>query len=205
MTQPTLWYFADPMCSWCWGLSPVIEAIREDYRERMKIALILGGLRSETEAMSDERRTEIFQHWHDVNALSGQAFQFEGALPAGFVYDTEPACRAVVAAASLKAEATFPIFKAIQSAFYTAAQDVTQAAVLAGLAEANGVATAPFLQAFDSDAVKQKTLAHFHMARQLGVHSFPTLVLQDEEGHQLLTAGYRPLAELRPKIDAFLD
>jgi protein-disulfide isomerase-like protein with CxxC motif len=30
-----LWYFADPMCSWCWGFSPVIGAIKETYSERI--------------------------------------------------------------------------------------------------------------------------------------------------------------------------
>jgi putative protein-disulfide isomerase len=45
MSAPLLWYFADPMCSWCWGFSPVIETLRDAYRDRMKIALVLGGLR----------------------------------------------------------------------------------------------------------------------------------------------------------------
>jgi len=45
MNTPILWYFADPMCSWCWGFSPVIETLRDEYRERMKTALVLGGLR----------------------------------------------------------------------------------------------------------------------------------------------------------------
>ena len=28
MDEPHLIYFADPMCSWCYGFSPVIEDIR---------------------------------------------------------------------------------------------------------------------------------------------------------------------------------
>lgn len=205
MTEPILWYFADPMCSWCWGFSPVIETIREEYRDRMKIALILGGLRAETAPMNEQQRAEILHHWQDVNAMTGQTFQFEGALPTGFVYDTEPACRAVVTVSSLDPEATFPMFKAIQSAFYTAGQDVTQPAVLAGLAESLGVATDAFLAAFDSQAARDKTLAHFKMSRQLGIRGFPSLVLQNEEGYRLLTNGYRPVTDLRPEIDAFLE
>lgn len=41
MGEALLWYFADPMCSWCWGFSPVIEAVREACRPRLKISLIL--------------------------------------------------------------------------------------------------------------------------------------------------------------------
>ncbi|HRK78884.1 MAG TPA: hypothetical protein PLQ95_10130 [Thiobacillus sp.] len=28
MKPPFLWYFANPMCSWCRGFSPVIESVR---------------------------------------------------------------------------------------------------------------------------------------------------------------------------------
>ncbi|MDH5427723.1 MAG: DsbA family protein, partial [Nitrospirota bacterium] len=32
MMSPTLIYVADPMCSWCWGFSPVLEEIRRLYQ-----------------------------------------------------------------------------------------------------------------------------------------------------------------------------
>ena len=45
MRKPHLVYFADPMCSWCWGFSPVIEAISEQFGTSLPIRLIMGGLR----------------------------------------------------------------------------------------------------------------------------------------------------------------
>ena len=48
MRQPHLVYFADPMCSWCWGFAPVINAIRGRYGERLPVRLIVGGLRPGT-------------------------------------------------------------------------------------------------------------------------------------------------------------
>lgn len=103
---PVLWYFADPMCSWCWGFSPVIEAIREQYGDRLKIALMLGGLRPEVSTgMSQSECDEILQHWREVHARSGQTFSFDGAPVAGFVYDTEPASRAVISVGALDAAA----------------------------------------------------------------------------------------------------
>ena len=81
MTTPILWYFADPMCSWCWGFSPVIETLRDDYRARMKIALVLGGLRHETAPMTAAQREDILHHWRAVQARTGQPFRFDDALP----------------------------------------------------------------------------------------------------------------------------
>jgi putative protein-disulfide isomerase len=205
MNGPVLWYFADPMCSWCWGFTPVIEALRESHRTKLKIALVLGGLRSDTVPQTPAQREEILHHWHDVQARCGQTFRFEHAMPEGFVYDTEPASRAVLAAGSLAAENIFPMFRAIQSAFYTEGRDVTQGNVLAGLAAGLGLERSAFQQAFDSDDMRGKTLAHFRHARQAGVRGFPTLILQQQDKLHLITHGWLPLAEVGARLDARLD
>jgi len=201
--QRILWYFADPMCSWCWGFAPVIGAIRDAYREQLQVALMMGGLRPGTkEPVTPQFREEILHHWREVHRRTGQPFAFEGAMPEGFVYDTEPPSRAVVVVGELNAEATFSYFKSVQAAFYAQQQDVTKADTLAALAEQHGVATAQFLQRFHSEDAKQKTQMHFHQTRQAGVRGFPTVVLQNDSGYALLTVGYRPLDELKPEIDA---
>jgi putative protein-disulfide isomerase len=204
-SQRILWYFADPMCSWCWGFAPVISAIKEAYAEQMKIALMLGGLRpGTTEPMTPQSREEILHHWQDVHRMTGQSFDFEDALPEGFVYDTEPPSRAVIAVAGIDAETTFAYFKAVQAAFYAYGQDVTRADTLAALAEEHNIDKARFLERFHSEDARKLTQRHFEVTRQTGVRGFPTVVLQNEAGGTLLTNGYRPLAELTPEIDKWL-
>jgi len=200
-----LWYFADPMCSWCWGFSSVIESIKANYDEQLNIALMLGGLRpGTTEAISDEMRAEILHHWHEVQKLTGQNFRFEGALPMGFVYDTEPPSRAVITVADLDPDKTFPYFKAIQSGFYLEQRDVTQASTLAELAVEEGLDSEAFLAQFNSESAKQKTRQHFQGARQAEVRGFPSLVLQCDNEHQFISRGYRPYTELQPVIESWL-
>jgi putative protein-disulfide isomerase len=201
----TVWYFADPMCSWCWGFMPVIEAIREQYRGRAKIALVPGGLRPGTqEPMSERMREEILHHWHTVHERTGQAFRFEGAMPEGFVYDTEPASRAVVAADGIAPEATFPMYKAVQSAFYAEGRDVTRPEVLTDVAGSLGLDQTNFRQAFESEEARAKTVAHFRHAREWGVRGFPTMILQGAGGYRLLSNGWQPLEELRLELEAWL-
>jgi putative protein-disulfide isomerase len=201
MNAPILWYFADPMCSWCWGFSPVIETLREEYRDRMKIALVLGGLRHETASMTAAGRTEILHHWREVHARTGQPFRFDNALPEGFVYDTEPACRAVVTVGGLDSALIFPLFKAIQNAFYAGGHDVTQPGVLADLAAELGVDRNAFLPAFDSDAARAKTQAHFKQTRQAGVRGFPALILQQDTQLTPVSSGCQPLDTVRAAIE----
>jgi putative protein-disulfide isomerase len=204
--EPIMWYFADPMCSWCWGFSPVAAAIRDRYRHRMRIALMLGGLRpGTTDPVTAEFREQTLQHWRDVQHRTGQEFTFEGALPDGFVYDTEPACRAVVTVGEISPDAAFAYFTSIQAAFYTGLSDVTSTGILAALAAAAGVPPTRFMDRFSSDEIKARTQTHFQRTREVGIRGFPTVVLENAGGYTLLTSGYRPLSELQPEIEAWLE
>jgi putative protein-disulfide isomerase len=206
MNEKILWYVADPMCSWCWGFAPVIEQVRSSYRDRVKVELLLGGLRPGTRhPLPAGQRQEILGHWQAVHRATGQPFQFEGAMPEGFVYDTEPASRAVIVVSMLNPEAIFTFFRAVQSAFYVEQRNVTDALVLAELAGSVGLETQQFLQAFESDAARDITQDHFHRAGQLGVHGFPTLIGQQGTAYTLISGGYCPFKELNPKIMQWLD
>ena len=37
MPDRNLVYFADPMCSWCYGFSPVITALAERFEDRLPL------------------------------------------------------------------------------------------------------------------------------------------------------------------------
>ncbi|MGH8762845.1 MAG: DsbA family protein [Nitrosospira sp.] len=206
MSEKILWYIADPMCSWCWGFAPVIETIRHEYGGRLKVELLLGGLRPGTkDPMTSTQREEILRHWRTVQRTTGQPFCFEGAMPEGFIYDTEPASRGVVVVSSINPKVIFPFFKAVQSAFYVEQLDVTNAAVLMQLAANVRLNAQRFLEIFESDTAKKRTLDHFNKARQWGVHGFPTVVMQNAAGYSPLTSGYRSFEELRPQLDEWLE
>lgn len=200
MSRPVLMYFADPMCSWCWGFLPIIETLRGKFAGHIDIALIMGGLRpGTTDPVTMDFREEIFHHWESVQTRTGQHFRFDDALPDGFVYDTEPASRAVVTAAQISPQATFTMFKLIQSAFYTEARDVTAEPVLGALAETAGINPATFSEVFNAEITRQQTAAHFQRSRQFGVRGFPTTILHHGDDYTPLATGY---CELQPLIEA---
>ena len=205
MNEKILWYIADPMCSWCWGFAPIIKSIRLNYSEQLKIEPVMGGLRSGKLAMASEQRAEILNHWKAVNEMTGQSFSFEGAMPEGFIYDTEPSCRGVVAMALINPSLVFSLLESIQFSFYVEQKDVTNPRVLAELAGKIGVDMDLYLQVFESDDAKKKVSIHFNKIRQWGVNSFPTIVVQNAAGYSILNKGYCLSDELFPKIDEWLS
>ena len=125
-------------------------------------------------------------------------------MPEGFIYDTEPACRAVAAISGINAELIFPLFKAIQFSFYKEGLDVTQKETLSDIAQKLGVDKIRFLEEFVSEETDQKVKAHFHQTRQFGIRGFPSIVLHGASGYHLLSNGYRKLDELIPDINDWL-
>jgi len=206
MKEKTLLYIADPMCSWCWGFMPVIEKMRNEYNGQLKLELLMGGLRPGTKnPMHSAQRQEILHHWEAVNRMTGQPFRFEGALPEGFTYDTEPASRGVVTASLINPESVFPFFKAVQSAFYAEQQNVTDSVVLAELAGSAGLDMQHFMRIFESELARNLTLEHFHRSRRLGASGFPTVIMvEDGAGYRFLTRGYSPFQRLRPTLEEWL-
>lgn len=201
-----LLYVMDPMCSWCWGFAPVAEALAEQAAAAgVPLHLVVGGLRRDQVAIDAAARVRYLSYWQAVNASTGQLFDFERGLPEGLVYDTEPACRALVTARSLDAASAWPLAKLIQQAFYTAGVDVTQAGVLVQLAEQAGIPRIEFAEAFDSQAMHEATAADFSWVRDLGIAGFPTLLAERDGQLALLTNGYQPLEVLAPLLGRWLE
>lgn len=193
MSTPHLIYFSDPMCSWCYGFSPVIEDIRRTFGRALPIRVVMGGLRPGTEKpMTEEAKLEIADHWTHVHEATGLPFNGSGMAAPGFVYDTDPAARAVVVARRDGEEMAAAFLARAQRAFYAEGRDVTTGAVLADLADELGLDREAFLEAWASEAAKEETWRDYAISQRAGVTGFPTLVAgPNAEGvYGVVTRGY---------------
>ena len=204
-SQPTLWYFADPMCSWCWGFSPVIAEVKKNFANRIKIALVMGGLQpGETNVLPEESREEIFHHWQQVEKASGQNFLYENALAEGFIYNTEPACRAVITVGLIEPGKKFTYLNMIQSAFYANNQNITQIACLQQLAAECGIDAEAFSRLFNDDKQRETTEKNFQFTKKAGVQGFPTLILNIGEQLHDITRGYQNYEKIAAMLEKHL-
>ena len=187
-------YFADPMCSWCYGFAPALATFTGNHPE-LPLLIVMGGLRPHTrESMSDTQRTDIRGHWHHVEEASSQAFNDALLMKPGFIYDTEPACRAVVTVreTGLADRAVSGFMKAVQAAFYRDARDVTDAQVLTDVAAEEGMDRGAFLAAFNSPQMREAVQGDFALTQSVGVRGFPALfAARGNELHSIVN-GYAP-------------
>lgn len=195
-------YVGDPMCSWCWGFSPVIFKVYEQYADVAPFSFMVGGLHAyDTDPMDDRYKATIRHHWKSVEKRTGQPFTYKFFEREGFVLDTEPACRAAVTVRILNPAIAFPkYFEEIHRAFYFDDKDTTDMGTLADLAKGVGVDRQAFVDTFQTTATKGETANDFKNSRQMGVNGYPTVLLKDDHGYGLLTAGYRSFEHLEPVL-----
>jgi putative protein-disulfide isomerase len=203
--QKRILYFADPMCSWCWGFAPVIARILAQARDRVPVRLVAGGLRvGTTEPMDARAKAAVRGHWEHVQAATGQPFDFAFFARESFVYDTGPACRAAVAMRNLAPKQSLAYLEALQRGFYAEGRDVTDPAVLAAIAAPFCAGAEVFAAVYAAREVEEATAADFRLTQALGIAGFPAVVLKDEAGLVPLTVGYQPFDDLAPTLEAWL-
>lgn len=207
MHSTQLIYILDPMCSWCWGFNPVMQQVlKQAQAADVEVTLRVGGLRTGQQALLDEsKRAYILQHWRTVAEATGQPFNFREALPCGFLYNTEPACRALVVARELDKARLFTFLNSLQQAFYQDAQDITQPNVLRDLAVQVGYDSEAFCSAFDAPDTHAATQAEFAWVSHLAVSGFPTLLAKSQQQYALISNGYQPYTVLEPLLSRWIS
>lgn len=205
-------YIADPMCSWCYAFSLELQKLL-DRVPNAELDIVLGGLRAyNTEVMDDDTRQMILSHWQRVQEVSGLPFDMNGLNKPGFIFDTEPACRAVVAvkllADELDAKQSLNVFRAVQHAFYAQGLDVTKDQVLAQVCvealnqgQGNGAFdVASFLETLQAPSTREETRLHFEQIQRWGIRGFPVLCLVKENGLHMIASGYAQLEQVEANL-----
>lgn len=195
-----LLYFADPMCAWCYGFGPELRQALAA-RPGQELQMVMGGLRTfNREPMSEAFRAMLREHWEQVARESGLGLNAAALDAAGFAYDTEPACRAVVTARSIDESRAFDYCAAIQAAFHRDGVDVTREENLVEIARATGYDASFFAATVGSQPARRLTLHDFETSERLGVTGFPTLAARYGEDLYLVSSGYVKAAVLADRL-----
>jgi putative protein-disulfide isomerase len=199
-------YIADPMCSWCHGFAPVIGAIAGRVAGQIPIHVVMGGLRpGETRPSREKDMAYLRAAWDQVAAASGRVFNPAFFAREGFVYDTEPACRAVVTIRHVYPADALRFLQALGEAFYAENRDMTNAGDIADVAQEAGFNRAEFLAAFGSPAARDETQHDFARCQETGVRGFPTLLAGSSgEGYRILTQGFCKLDEIEGALEQWI-
>lgn len=185
---PVLHYIFDPLCGWCYGAAPLVDAARAV--PGLTVKLHGGGM------MTGNNRRQITPAWrgyvlpHDrrIEQLSGQPFgdaYLNGLLnDTTAMMDSEPPITAILAAEALAGQG-LDMLHHVQRAHYVQGLRIAELSVLVELAQQLGMDGAAFGAAYAQQsgaATQQHIAASRALLAQVGGQGFPTFVLDDGTG-----------------------
>ncbi len=178
--QTTLHYVYDPLCGWCYGAAPLLQAAATI--AGLKIELHAGGLwmGSRRQPMGEALRDYVRPHDQRIEALTGQHFGEryfnELLLREGCLLDSEPPIRAVLAVTALGGDGLV-MLRRIQQSHYRDGIWIGEPAFLATLAAEQGISAEEFQHAYLQAPLLQHLADSQGWMKRLGGQGYPTLGL----------------------------
>lgn len=199
-------YVGDPMCSWCWGISPGLNQLRiTAQKEDIPYRIVVGGLRpGGGDEWNEQFKNFLRHHWEEVNQRSGQPFGYKLFEEDNFNYDTEPACRAVVAARTISPEKEARFFELTQHYFYVRNEDPKRVDFYRPICKELGLDFERFSQLFASDEMKAATRNDFALNRQWGVKGYPTVIVRKGDQLSVIARGFASFDEMWARVKAIV-
>lgn len=207
--------FADPVCTWCWGTSPIMRAIEYRYGKGVDIEYVMTGMVDDIRTFSDRRlhiggddialsNRNLVTAWVEASKIHGMPVQEHGFR----LFDeqhtsTISQCLAYIAVRQLVGDENKEIahryLRVIQQA--TAAEAVRTADIskLAGFAAVVGLSPDEVRCKIESREVKRMFQENRELAAHYGVDTTPTFLLQFR-GKELLVQGYTTMETLEAEI-----
>lgn len=186
----TLHYLYDPLCGWCYGAKPLVQAAQAV----LPVIAHGGGMMTGTnrQQVSPQLRNYVMPHDRRIAEYSGQPFgeaYFDGLLrDHSAVFDSAPPTAAVLAAEQLGGHG-LELLGRLQTAHYVEGRRIADETVLLELAQSIGLPAQAFLAAFRAADVQGHIKASRALLAQVGGQGFPTLALDQEGQFTLIDIG----------------
>ena len=176
----TLHYIFDPMCGWCYGAAPLINAARQT---DLNIQLHAGGMWTGTNIkhVTPQLRQFVMTNDARIGQITGQTFgsaYFDDLLnDTSAILDSEPPIRAIIAAQNLGASG-LDMLHHIQQAHFIHGQHVARFETLSSIAQDLGLALAAFRSAYDAVDLNTETRQTHALMSAYGAQGYPTMLLE---------------------------
>lgn len=205
MSQQThVLYVADAYCGWCFGFGPRLKEFEAVNGHRIAFRVISGGLfvGERARPMSD------YPHIPEANAriarLSGVSFgnAYNSLLAHGsFVMDSTAAAEGLAALRAQDEARGIELFHMMQQALYEEGRSLSDSETYAGIASDMGLDPERTKRLLESGEAARLAQGDFARARQLGVSTYPTLLVVDGDRVQRLPATGTALEVLNRELN----
>lgn len=209
--KPTLTYYFDALCGWCFGFSPVIAEIHDKYQDQLNFEVVSGGLSlgSNSGPIGVVAPYIKAGAYKDVESYTGVKFGeafVKGTLEEGtMVMNSIPPATALAIVREAHPEKAFEFAGLLHRAVYVDGMEPEDVDGYAKYAAQVGMDPAEFNAKMKDPAYAALAQADFQKANANGANGFPTVILDTGSEKVVLTRGYRDLASFESLLKQALD
>jgi putative protein-disulfide isomerase len=209
MNKPLLIYCYDAYCGWCYGFSPVIKRISEEYKAQLEFEVLSGGMiLPEKPIHIRVTAGYISKAYKQVEETTGVKFGSD------YLWHIMNPDDSDWYPDSLKPAIALCIFKEyypdkavefahqLQFSLHYEGRDLTDNEAYRHLLEAYSIQPEIFYEKLASEAYEEMARYEFSLVKQLQVTGFPCVFIQTGESKfNLVARGYTDYDTLKLRID----
>jgi putative protein-disulfide isomerase len=205
---PVIYYCYDAYCGWCYGFSPVIKRIAEEYKDRLAFEVLSGGMipaenPKHIRAMAGYISTAYKQVEELTGIKFGEDYLWHIFHPeeSDWFPHSEKAAMAMCIFKEIHPDRQVEFAADLQYAHHYEGRDLTDDEAYRHLLEKYAIHAQDFYTKLGSDEYRQKARYEFALCQQLQVTGFPAVLLQvADTKFYLVSSGYTPYETLRNRI-----
>ncbi len=212
MQKPILIYCYDAYCGWCYGFSPIIKKIAEEYSFQLDVEVLSGGMMIGENKMPIEKIGPYIQGAYkrveEVTGIKfGDDFLWHTANPdkSDWVMNSEKPAIALCILKEIYPERQLEFAGDLQYALNYEGRDLDDDEAYRHLLEKYMISEDDFYTKLKSDEYKEKAYYEFALCKQLNVDSYPQVLIQlHSNKFYLITKSFSTYEEVKKGIEKAL-
>jgi len=204
----TIVYVYDALCGWCYGFSPVIMKLQEEYKPDLTIEVISGGMITGSRiGPIGEVASYIKSAYKTVEANCGvkfgQGFLNHTLANGEAIFTSIPPAIALSIVKHIKPNDSLFFAAAIQKAIYDTGMLPGDPKTYLALASDFGIDKKRFIKKWHDPFYHQLAQEDFKTSANLGVQGFPTVFIKHKDKYVKVSSGYLAYERLKNNILSF--
>jgi putative protein-disulfide isomerase len=210
--KPALIYCYDAYCGWCYGFSPVIKKIAEDFKDVLDIEVLSGGMMIGDEVMPIEKIGPYIQTaYKRLEELTGIKFgedflwHINNPDKSDWVMNSEKPAIALCILKEYYPERQLEFATDLQYALNYEGRDLDDDEAYRHLLDKYNIQPEAFYSKLNDAAYKEMAHYEFALMKQLQVNGYPTVFVQTAElKFEMIARGYTAYEDVKNRIEKVL-
>lgn len=210
--KPTIFYCYDAYCGWCYGFSPIIKKLAEQYGNQIPFEVLSGGMITpEHPVHIDTMAGLIEKAYPTVEATTGITFgpdflwHIKNPSLSDWYPNSEMPAIAMCIFKEIHPDKQVAFASDLQFALNFEGRDLTDKEAYRHLLEKYSIDADSFYEKLDSEVFKEQAHYEFQLCKQLQVTGFPCVLIQiSETKFHLLARGFISYEDLSARLEAVL-